>query len=164
MDPYEVLGVARDATPEQLRRAYVEQARRHHPDRHLQSSPAVRTEADRRMREVNEAWAVVSDPSRRPEEPPPRPFQPFDEGIDEDDPRDAPDIPYRPVQRPSSSQRVATLAPALLFAAAVAIGVLGLFLGAPGLLALGGGLFVLSCAGFLVLPLLALGRARHDEG
>jgi hypothetical protein len=163
MDPYDVLGVRPDATPEELRRAYVRQARRHHPDRHLQSPPPERAEAERRMRELNQAWTAVSDPNRQVPEPPPRPFQPFDAGDDDEDPRDAPDVPYR-VAPPSSRQRVATLTPALLFAGAIAVGILGMVLRAAPLLALGGALFVLSCAGFLVLPLLALGRARHDEG
>lgn len=62
---YDTLGAAEDASPEQLRRAFVEAARRHHPDRHVNADGATRREAERRMREVNEAWAVLSDRSRR---------------------------------------------------------------------------------------------------
>lgn len=54
---YEVLGVASDASPEALRAAHRERARRLHPD--LASGDAAA------MRALNEAWAVLSDPDRR---------------------------------------------------------------------------------------------------
>jgi hypothetical protein len=62
---YDALGVSSDASPEELRRAFVGLARRFHPDRHVGGDPAVRREAERRMREVTEAWAVLGDPQRR---------------------------------------------------------------------------------------------------
>ena len=58
-DPYLVLGVPRDADDQQVRDAYRRLAKRHHPDLH----PDAR--AGDRMRRVNEAWDVLSDPSRR---------------------------------------------------------------------------------------------------
>jgi hypothetical protein len=67
MDPYEVLGVRTDAGRAEIRRAYVELARRHHPDHVQAQSLAVRAESERRMREVNAAWAVLGDPQRRAE-------------------------------------------------------------------------------------------------
>ncbi len=62
---YEVLGVAPNATPQQLRDAHRQMALVLHPDRHAQSSPAERRLAERRMIEVNVAWSVLSDPSSR---------------------------------------------------------------------------------------------------
>lgn len=57
---YEDLGVAPTATAAEMRRAYVDLARRHHPDR------AGSTAADSdRMREINAAWAVLGDPDLR---------------------------------------------------------------------------------------------------
>ncbi|MCY3575843.1 MAG: J domain-containing protein [bacterium] len=50
---YDVLGVSPGAKPEAIRRAYLRQARRWHPDR-----PSGDSE---RMRAVNEAWKVLSD-------------------------------------------------------------------------------------------------------
>lgn len=64
---YDVLAVAPDATPEQIRFAYRQLARVVHPDRHT-GSPLAETQALRAaMAEVNEAWAVLSDPARRDE-------------------------------------------------------------------------------------------------
>ena len=60
LDPYAVLGVARDATPLQVARAHRRLAKAHHPDLHEGAAQA----ADR-MRDINEAWAVLSNPARR---------------------------------------------------------------------------------------------------
>lgn len=62
---YEVLGVEEQADPDAVRRAYVELARRLHPDRWIDASPDERQDAERRMREVNEAWRVLGNPGRR---------------------------------------------------------------------------------------------------
>jgi len=62
---YQVLGVPNSAGAEQIRRAHRQLARVLHPDRQSGASPAERTLADRRMREVNAAWTVLSDPARR---------------------------------------------------------------------------------------------------
>jgi curved DNA-binding protein len=58
-DYYEVLGVPRDATPEQLQQAFRTLARKYHPD--LNKDPAA---ADS-FKEVNEAYHVLSDPETR---------------------------------------------------------------------------------------------------
>lgn len=62
-DPYAILGVPRDATPLQLARAHRRLAKQHHPD--LQGDEAQRIEASARMRGINEAWALLSDPAAR---------------------------------------------------------------------------------------------------
>jgi curved DNA-binding protein CbpA len=59
-DPYEVLGVPRNATTHQIRAAYVSRARRAHPDLVGQRGLDV-------MRALNEAWAVLKDDARRAE-------------------------------------------------------------------------------------------------
>jgi curved DNA-binding protein CbpA len=64
-DPYAVLGVGRDATPLQVARAHRRLAKRHHPD--VQEDPAAASDAADRMRSINDAWAILSSPTRRRE-------------------------------------------------------------------------------------------------
>lgn len=64
---YQVLGVAPHATYEELRTAHRQLARVLHPDRLSEASSAERALADRRMREINEAWTTLSEPGRRAE-------------------------------------------------------------------------------------------------
>jgi len=60
-DFYEVLGVAREATPEQIKSAYRKAALQHHPDRNPEKSPG----AEESFRAASEAYAVLSDPQKR---------------------------------------------------------------------------------------------------
>jgi len=65
LDPYAVLGVPRDATPLQVARAHRRLAKRHHPDLHEGADTVA--DAAERMRHINEAWAILSNPARRRE-------------------------------------------------------------------------------------------------
>jgi curved DNA-binding protein len=58
-DFYEVLGLKRDASPEEIQRAYRKLARAYHPD--VNKSP----EAEEKFKEVSEAYDVLSDPDTR---------------------------------------------------------------------------------------------------
>lgn len=53
------------ASTDEIRTAYRALAQRLHPDRQVDASPAERALAERRMREINEAWDVLRDPGRR---------------------------------------------------------------------------------------------------
>ena len=58
-DYYRTLGVTRDATADDLKKAFRKLARKYHPDVSREA------DAEQRMREVNEAYAVLSDPEKR---------------------------------------------------------------------------------------------------
>ncbi|HSF24770.1 MAG TPA: DnaJ C-terminal domain-containing protein [Blastocatellia bacterium] len=59
-DYYEVLGVKRNATDEQIRQAYRKLARKHHPDLNPKDKSA-----EEKFKEINEANEVLSDPEKR---------------------------------------------------------------------------------------------------
>ena len=64
-DHYQVLGVEPDANAEEIRRAYLRQARRLHPDFHSDADASTRTSLQRKMQQVNASWGVLSDPEQR---------------------------------------------------------------------------------------------------
>ncbi|MBA2763752.1 MAG: J domain-containing protein [Thermoleophilaceae bacterium] len=59
-DPYDVLGVAKKATDEEIKKAYRKLARQFHPDRNPDD-----TRAEERFKEVQQAYSVLSDPEKR---------------------------------------------------------------------------------------------------
>jgi curved DNA-binding protein len=61
-DYYEVLGVPRTASADDIKRAYRQLARKHHPDL---KPAAERAQAAERFKEINEAYEVLSDPDKR---------------------------------------------------------------------------------------------------
>lgn len=58
-DYYDVLGVSRDASPDEIQRAYRKLARTYHPD--MNKDPG----AEERFKDVSEAYDVLSDPDSR---------------------------------------------------------------------------------------------------
>ena len=58
-DYYKTLGVPRDATAEDIKKAFRRLARKYHPD------VSKETDAEQKMKEINEANAVLSDPEKR---------------------------------------------------------------------------------------------------
>lgn len=177
---YEVLGVASDSDPAEIRRAYVKLARRFHPDAHGGRSAAERTHADRRMRDVNAAWSTLSDRTRR---------RAYDESMGHTaPPRPSPSRPPGPGWRPRSEddtwmddfsswraetdllppdppgpRRPVRLLPAAILAVGGLIAIVGLVLNARPVLAVAFMFAGVSAALWIWLPLVELARSRHDD-
>lgn len=64
---YETLGVPADAGAADIRRAYLAQARRHHPDYHSDDDDAERRSHAHQMQTINEAWAILGTATSRSE-------------------------------------------------------------------------------------------------
>ena len=58
-DYYAVMGLARDATQQQIKQAYRKLARKYHPD------VSKEADAEQRFKDVGEAYAVLQDPEKR---------------------------------------------------------------------------------------------------
>jgi len=56
-DPYKVLGISRDATDEEVKKAYRELARKYHPDNYVNNPLADLVEE--KMKEINEAYDLI---------------------------------------------------------------------------------------------------------
>ena len=178
MGHYEVLGVDPSASMQEIRAAYVDLARRNHPDRHA-GDDAARRRAEERMREINAAWAAVgtvdarSDydrarlerarprahgPSPAPGDAPSRGWRPHHAGpAEEFDERD--DRPITSAGLPGWLR----LAPPLLLVGGIA----GFFLGGLASLPALVGLSVFSVAAsltlFLAAPLVAMASSRRED-
>jgi hypothetical protein len=174
---YDVLGVTRDASGPEIRRAYLALARVNHPDFHATGDPARRDDAERSMQLINEAWLVLGDRRRRADYDLslPRPvgrewpageahpdFVPYDG----DDLDDGPPPAYGEDEEAGTGRRVppwqqllpvACLAGALVaFAGALVLG--GRFLLAAGVLLLMG-----AGVGFVLTPMLAVLRTYERD-
>jgi molecular chaperone DnaJ len=59
-DYYDILGVGRDASPDEMKRAFRKLAMQCHPDRHAGDK-----ECEEKFKELNEAYSCLSDPEKR---------------------------------------------------------------------------------------------------
>ena len=60
-DYYDILGVSKTASADEIKKAYRKQALEWHPDRHKDDKEA----AEKRFKEINEAYQVLSNPQKR---------------------------------------------------------------------------------------------------
>ena len=158
-DPYRILGLRPGAPLDEVRRAYLAAARDNHPDRLIDADDATRAAAEERMRLVNEAWAVLSDPSARPLLPRPaarsyvrpEPVEPDRDELDDTG------------QPPSwLARRITGLGP-LLFVAGFLTGLLGAMVGSIPMVAIAFLMVVLAAACFLMAPFLVMAGARRND-
>ena len=61
-DYYKILGVPRNATPEDLKKAYRALANKYHPDKNKGDR-----QAEEEFKRISEAYAVLSNPEKRQE-------------------------------------------------------------------------------------------------
>jgi len=61
-DYYEVLGVGKNASNEEIKKVYRQLAMKYHPDR---VAPDEKKEAEEKFKEISEAYAVLTDPKKR---------------------------------------------------------------------------------------------------
>jgi DnaJ-class molecular chaperone len=60
-DYYDILGVSKSSSADEIKKAYRKQALEWHPDRHKDDKEA----AEKRFKEINEAYQVLSDPQKK---------------------------------------------------------------------------------------------------
>ncbi len=178
-DHYSVLGVAEDASPAQIRQAYLRLARAHHPDFHEASGDGSRLANEREMQRINQAWTVLGDPAGRRvyderrrfgegaevvgqrvrPEPADYSFVPFDD--DDTDYAALIDDAVEGTGVPTWMQ----LLPAGLVLGGISLLILGVMINLSPLLSLGLVSSVLGVLGFLASPALAIARSRsHESG
>ena len=59
-DYYDILGVARDATADQVRKAYLKLAHKYHPDKTGGDKAA-----EEKLKEINQAYDILKNPEKR---------------------------------------------------------------------------------------------------
>ena len=72
-DPYSILGVSPNASPDEVKKAYRELARKYHPDNY-QNNPLADL-AEEKMKEINEAYDAITKGRSAPSSPGPGPSQ-----------------------------------------------------------------------------------------
>ncbi len=76
-DYYKILGLSREASADEIKRAYRKLAPKYHPDKNSGGTEEEKKKAEKMFKEVNEAYQVLSDPKKKAM---------FDNGTDPNDP------------------------------------------------------------------------------
>ena len=188
---HEVLGVEPDASPEEVRRAYLRLARRHHPDRHAAAVDQLTAGDDsgQRMRDVNAAWSVLGDvdlraeydrrildppaaerPGRRggrtktaarPVETPSSEFRPYHDDDEDDD--DSWRYEPDPYDPDTALGKLLSVGPPLLLLAGFGLMAVSLVLSQTWAVALAISCILLALLLFVAAPLIAATRSQSVE-
>lgn len=185
MNHYEVLGVAPESDTAAIKRAYLDAARRHHPDFHAGADEATRVANARRMQELNRAWEVLADPAarseydrqrlgatdpgvarraaREPSMPEGKGWTPRhgDDGWMSDFQAWADDDILPPDEPRSARRNALAVLPVGLFALAVLCGFVGLAVQLKELVALAAVCLILAAGLFVLLPMFEMSRSRQ---
>ena len=62
---YEILGVEKTATADELKLAYRKLAKKYHPDMYVSASEQEKKDAEAKFKDINHAYEVLSDPQKR---------------------------------------------------------------------------------------------------
>lgn len=75
-DYYKILGVDKNATEDEIKKAYRKRALVHHPDRHANATESEKKLQEKKFKELGEAYGILSDPKKKAR---------YDSGQDMDD-------------------------------------------------------------------------------
>lgn len=75
-DYYKILGVERNASEDDIKKAYRKRALIHHPDRHANATDTEKKEQEKKFKELGEAYSILSDSKKKAR---------YDSGQDMDD-------------------------------------------------------------------------------
>lgn len=64
-DLYEILGVNRNSSDDEIKKAFRKLSLKYHPDRQGGKSDKEKKEAEEKMKEISAAWTVLSDPEKK---------------------------------------------------------------------------------------------------
>lgn len=64
-DYYKILGIDKNASTDDIKKAYRKRAMVYHPDRHANASEGEKKEQEKKFKEVGEAYGILSDPKTR---------------------------------------------------------------------------------------------------
>ncbi|XP_064389364.1 dnaJ homolog subfamily C member 7-like [Halichondria panicea] len=64
-DYYKILGVAKSASGDEIKKAFRKLALKHHPDRHSTAEPQVREAEEKIFKEISSAYSILSDPEKK---------------------------------------------------------------------------------------------------
>jgi DnaJ family protein C protein 7 len=64
-DYYKLLGIGKDATEDQIKKAYRKHALMHHPDRHAGAAEDMKKNEEKKFKEIGEAYGILSDAKKK---------------------------------------------------------------------------------------------------